>query len=98
MRKLLAVTAMVLIPSSVFAQNCASRPDIANSLTEKYGEHLHGVGLMTKNGNPVVLELWVNDDTDTFTILMTYPTGAACMVAAGENYSDVAAPPPGDPM
>ncbi len=87
-----------LTPSLAWASNCALRSDIANGLTEKYGEHLHGVGLMTKNGNPVVLEIWVNEDTDTFTVLMTYPTGTACMVAAGENYSDFAAPPPGDPM
>ncbi len=87
-----------LIAGPAAAQNCALRPDIANRLTEKYGEHLHGVGLMTQNGNPVALEIWVNDETDTFTVLMTYPTGTACMVAAGENYSDVAAPPHGDPM
>lgn len=100
MRLLLAALALILIPAAVAAQACALRPDITDRLTAMYGEHQHGVGLATQNGNPVVIELWVAEDTGTFTILITYPSGMACIVAAGKNFVDVAPPveAPGDPM
>ncbi len=97
-RLLPAVLALILSPAVVAAQNCALRPDITDRLTDMFGEHQRGVGLATQNGRPIVIELWVADETGTFTILITHPSGMSCMVAAGENYSDVAAPMPGDPM
>lgn len=99
-RLLSAVLALILIPAAVVAQACAPRPDITDRLTDMYGEHQRGVGLSTQSGNPIVIELWAAEETGTFTILITYPSGMACIVAAGQNFVDVAAPveAPGDPM
>ncbi|EEX09641.1 putative lipoprotein [Ruegeria lacuscaerulensis ITI-1157] len=97
-RLLLSVLALIFIPAVVAAQNCVLRPDITDRLTDMFGEHQRGVGLATQNGNPIIIELWVAEETGSFTILITHPSGMSCMVAAGENYSDVAAPLLGDPM
>ncbi len=44
---------------------------------------------LEKNG--AVIELFVSE-TGTFTILMSYPNGLNCIIAAGENGEAVPAP------
>lgn len=67
------------------AQNqptCGPRSDITQALKEKYGEQAEWAGLQDQNG---AFELWINAETDTWTITRTQPDGRTCVMAVGEN-------------
>ncbi len=61
---------------------CGDRNEMARRLVDQYGETLMGAGL----GGPTLLEVWANCETGTWTILKTYTTGTACVMAAGTNW------------
>ena len=70
---------------------CANRLVVAEALKTKYGEKPRVVGLSANN---TVMEIWVNDDTGTWTATVTMPDMTTCMVMSGDNLEEVA---PGDP-
>lgn len=64
-------------------------------LNNKYGETRHAQALA---GPTTLMELWVNEDTQTWTITFMQPSGVTCLMASGENFEEVAEqlPPEGD--
>lgn len=62
---------------------CGNRTDIVSQLGEKYGERRHSLGVTGRRG---VLEIFVSDETGSWTILVTSPQGVTCLMAAGEAY------------
>ncbi len=62
---------------------CANRNEMVSTLTDKYNEHQIGVGIGKDNR---LVELWVNNETGTFSILKTYANGIACVLVVGENW------------
>lgn len=62
---------------------CGDRTEIIQQLTDKYGETQHELGLAA---NGTIIEVYVNWDTGTWTILVTDANGLACMAAAGESW------------
>jgi hypothetical protein len=62
---------------------CGKRTDIARQLGEKYGETRRSLGV---SGGQGVVELYASDETGSWTILITSPQGAACMMAAGQAF------------
>jgi len=61
---------------------CGEHFDMKQTLG-KGGEWVHGAGLIT----PVQLaELWVNDHTGTWSLVMVAPNGWACMVIFGRTW------------
>ncbi len=80
---LLAVA--VLVPAHVQAQNnlCADRGVITERLTANYGEKFAGGGLRNADA---IFEVWMSDETGTWTIIMTQPNGQACVMAAGTDW------------
>lgn len=67
---------------------CAPREIVAQALGREYGEAQVGAGLADGN----IIELWVNAETGTFTLLVTRPDGISCMVGAGDSW--ISRPPP----
>ncbi len=81
----IAATATVAFASPAAAQRpaCGDRTKIIERLTAKYGETRQSMGLNHNNG---IVEVYASPETGTWTILMTMPTGTACLLAAGENW------------
>jgi len=52
-------------------------------------DHLSGIA------GQIIVELWVNDSTRSWTILTTRPDGQSCMSASGEEWG---AAPSGEPI
>ncbi|MEM8789830.1 MAG: hypothetical protein AAGE76_16370 [Pseudomonadota bacterium] len=81
----LATLAAIALPAQAVAQGraCGDRERIIERLQAKYGETRTGAGLASSNG---VVEIFASTETGTWTILITAPSGRACLMAAGENW------------
>lgn len=85
----LAITAAAAIglfgmtaPASAEQIACAARADIVQKLDETYREARQAIAL-TKQGG--LLEIFVSAK-GTWSILVSSPSGKACLVAVGENW------------
>ena len=88
MRKTIAATlvALAAVPASAEeTKNCADRTTITERLTSGYGEKFAGGGLRNAES---IFEVWMSDDSGTWTILMTSPDGQSCVMAAGTNWRE----------
>lgn len=93
MKAITASLLILLIATPASAQNagpniCGDRGAIIERLQEVYGETFQALGLQR---NQMVMEIFANADTGTWTVLVADPWGGACIVAAGQAWS------PGDP-
>lgn len=64
---------------------CGDRASMVEKLVNKYGESKRGGGM----AGALLLEVWANCITGTWTVLKTYPRGTACVMAAGEDWHGV---------
>ena len=64
-------------------RNCGERTEIIERLQSGYGETRAGACLSTTNG---IVEVFASEDTGTWTIILTLPTGKSCLVAAGNSW------------
>jgi len=87
-----AAAQQVLVPCRIAPYKTYER-----HLSETYGEAIRHSGLI---GTDMVMEVWRNDDTGGWTILLLRPDGSACALAAGEHWQDWAErpEPDGEPM
>jgi len=67
-------------------RSCAQREKVVARLAERFGETLQSIGLQSERG---VVEIYASEATGTWTILLTGPDGAACLVAAGEAWESL---------
>lgn len=76
---------LLVIPSISLAQaNCGDRGLIVERLNEDYGEFAFMNGTV-KTRNPILLEIFLNPETLTWTILQTLPDNKSCVMSVGEN-------------
>ena len=77
------------------ARNCAPRERVVERLSEGYGETRQAIGL---GANNAVIEVFASDNTGTWTITVTMPSGLTCLVASGQHYETLAEalPPQGN--
>ena len=68
---------------------CDSRAVIVSKLADRYGEVQVATGL----AGPLMLEIWANCTTRTWSVLKTYPNGTTCLMAAGSNWQGVGCKP-----
>jgi hypothetical protein len=61
---------------------CAERDAILAQLAKRYQEAPMGLGV----SNGVLVELVVNEDTGSFTLLLVQPSGKACLLASGDGW------------
>lgn len=81
---LAAICAAMIAPSAIAQMNnCAPRPVVLDRLTRDFGEARRSIGV---SANGSVLEMFAADETGTWTITVTTPTGMTCVVASGEAF------------
>ena len=86
MRRLSAVSfiAAAFIPVAATAQQqCADRNVVTERLTANYGESFAGGGLRNSES---IFEVWMSEESGTWTIIMTTPNGLSCVMAAGTDW------------
>lgn len=71
-------------------QSCAARDTVVSYLLDKYGEHRQSIGLGANNS---VVETFASDQTGTWTIVITMPSGVSCLMASGQAYEEVMGEP-----
>lgn len=89
---LLAVAVLILIGIATQGkaqQNCGPVENIFASLSSQYGERPVAMGLSSQ----VQIQVWANESTGTWSIVVVSPNGGACLVAEGENYETIAPEP-----
>jgi len=81
--KLLA-TALAIIATQASAEvKCVAHDEGAKRLEGIHGEYRQSIGLDSRD---VIVEVWVNHDTGTFTITLTGTDGQMCQVMSGDGY------------
>ena len=65
---------------------CTDRGAALAHLSKKYAEEPVAIGLASNGG---VLEVLSTNNGQTWTILLTMPSGMACMLATGEDWERV---------
>ncbi|RDC72265.1 hypothetical protein DLJ49_11555 [Rhodovulum sp. 12E13] len=82
-----AVGFALLAAASVEAQQtprtCGQRDAIVKQLAEAYGESRQSIGLRSDNA---VMEVFASEETGTWTITVTMPSGMMCLVASGRAF------------
>ncbi len=90
MRPLLALTIGAFLTfganTASAQQNCGPRGVVVDRLAEAYGESRQAIG-MAQQGR--VVEVFASLETGTWTITITLPSGATCLVASGESYENL---------
>jgi hypothetical protein len=81
----LCLGAALLVPAAADAQprNCADRARVVERLADTYGETRQSIGL---GANNVVIEVFASDETGSWTITATLPSGLTCLVASGQAF------------
>lgn len=82
---ILLVSAGFTTPAEAQGAVCSSTPIMQYELRENHGEELRETRPADVAGG--VVELWVNPDNGSFSILIYPSEGQACMVAAGHSDS-----------
>ena len=78
--------AVTLASAPVHAQMiCGQHTDVISKLKNSYEEHAVGMGLSTDGG---LIEIY-SSENGTWTILITRPSGLACLVAAGDGWEEL---------
>lgn len=73
--------------SAQSSQQCAGRDLVIDRLAQKYGESRQSIGVAANNA---VVEVYANDGTGSWTIIVTLPSGQTCMVASGTSFETLA--------
>lgn len=68
---------------------CGRREQIVAQLESRYHESRRGIGIAANNA---VLEVFVAEESGTFTILVTLPNGQTCLIASGQDYQALTEP------
>ncbi len=68
-------------------RNCGSSDVVVGQLAERYGETWQSVGIGSNNA---MVEVFASNASGSWTILVTMPSGVACLVASGEAFEQVA--------
>ncbi|WP_224813692.1 hypothetical protein [Hasllibacter sp. MH4015] len=93
-----AAFALLSLPQAASAQSgmlCAQRDLVLAQLTDRYGEQRHGMGLAPNNR---IVEIYVSEETGSWTIILTNADGTTCLMAAGQHFEAVAPVPAGDDL
>lgn len=92
MRLILAILAA---SPAAAQQNCATRDAMLARLEGEYSETRQSLGIAA---NGALMETWANDETGTWTVTVSSPSGLMCMIASGESWVLAVSKPKGDPL
>ena len=93
MRKALAALLALVLPEMALAQPpawCRPYTDQMRMLSETHGETSRGMGLRsaTMLSPLAVVQIMVNAETGSWTVLATSADGKACIIAAGTDWQE----------
>lgn len=93
-RALILLIALIALPGAPVAAQmaCGLYANQVMRLQMNYGESLRIRGASGQK----IMELWVNDEKGTWSILVRYPNGMSCLRAAGDNFKAFEPELPGD--
>ena len=95
MTRILLIAVMLFVSTSVSAQtNCAPRSVVVERLLTGYGEQPRTIAL---GANNTIVEQFANEETGSWTIIVTNTAGITCLVAAGEAWQLIDPEPTGEP-
>lgn len=78
-----AVLTVIALPAMAQGRpTCGERSDLLAQLKEQFEESPSGVGV---TGNGTVVEL-TTSQSGSWTLLLSFPDGRSCLMAAGENW------------
>lgn len=89
MRHILALLAVCFAVPVAAQQQCGPRDDVSAQLRDQYGERIQGEGLDMAG---IIVTVWANTQTGTWTITATNAAGLTCMIGAGGDYAAVNEP------
>ncbi len=97
------IASLAIVGLAIFATNpasaqnmlCGQREMVVNELTGRYGEQVRGMGLAHQNR---IVEVYVSEETGTWTITVTSPNGTTCLMAAGQHFSTMEPQPGGEDL
>ncbi len=87
----LALAAMAPAAQAQTAPDCAPRDKVVERLAGTYGETRQSMGL---GANNAVIEVFASDDSGSWTITVTLPSGLTCLVASGQAFETMTDAPP----
>jgi len=90
----LTALAFTILAAPVAAQNlpCGDHAAIAFNLSERYGERVVFTALDSRG---VVVEIWLNGESGSWSALAVSPSGQACFIGVGPHFVVVAPEPEG---
>lgn len=88
-----AFVAAFSLPASAREIVCPPTETLIAGLVGKYAEQPVALG-MAENGTALV-HLFKSKDGATWTVIVSYPNGHSCMIAAGEDWREYEAEPEG---
>lgn len=91
MRHLLPAALAAVFVSPAAAQQCDTIDAVSTYLGQEHGESVQFRGLDRRSGSMV--EIWMNDETPSWSLVVVRPDGVACLV----GYGDVLAVPTPEP-
>ncbi len=91
---LLALLAAAPAAAQPAPNRCGPHDGLAPFLADGWGEVPVAVMLDTEGR---LVEMFANLETGTWAVVVTAPSGTACMVSDGDNYEPVEPPPQGAP-
>lgn len=82
---LLVVASTLMLASEAASANriCGKRDAIVSQLKSKYGEVAQSRGFAQGAG---LVEIYANNASGSWTIVVTHPTGVSCLMASGEAF------------
>jgi hypothetical protein len=78
-------------PAHAQVPTCAPHSIFVDTLATTYGENRRMFGVVN---DQQVVSLFANDQTGTWTLLVTGPDGTSCMASSGSDYDATPAPLP----
>lgn len=86
---LAAATLMTPVSSAAQGMVCGVRDKIVQQLEERYGETALSRGVARGSG---IVEMYVNPESGSWTIVVTNTKGMSCLMAAGEAFEPIQNP------
>ena len=87
---ILSALAAVTFASTAAAEDCAPRTTVVQRLGGGHGEVVVANGLVNQmvygTSHNAIVEVWSNDETGSFTITITHPSGFSCVVTSGTDF------------
>lgn len=79
----------LVTPARAQSPACTDRATVLEQLADRWGE---AVTVQALSAAGSLVEMWANPDTGTWTLTITGPEGATCLVGHGSDYTPINTP------